>query len=308
MKSLRNIIIILILIGIISAYFGPALWRSRFAEPRKTLADQKAALTAQIADGQNRIAQMNRVTSENMSLYARSFPTRQGSARIQYQIWLTQLAEFCGFKKTQVNVGNSSASGGIMTHVFRLRGDCSAEQLYRFLYEFYWTGYLHRIHSVNLQTRESTSLLDVTFLIEGLTMAKVNRNQPFPLTDALPGPTAYYRRLSSSPWGAYQPMARLNVFQFSRPGIDDADFTVLAAVPTALGADGRGVTQTRWNIETTDTTLVVEVGGRLSTGSFVGTVEEVIDDMVILKQANGFKWILGLGDRLSDAACIPGEF
>ena len=41
---------------------------------------------------------------------------------------------------------------------------------------------------------------------------------------------------------------------------------------------------------------------------FVGTVQEVIDDMVILRQSNGYTWILGLGDRLSAAACIPAAF
>ena len=89
---------------------------------------------------------------------------------------------------------------------------------------------------------------------------------------------------------------------------DDANWTVLSAIPTVRTPDGKDVTQTRWRVQTSGKTMVVPIGGELSVGSFVGTVQEVIDDMVILRQSNGYTWILGLGDRLSAAACIPAAF
>ncbi len=308
MKSLRNFIIILILLGIVSAYYGPKIWKSKFATPRKMFTEQKARLESQISGGENQIAQMRNVIANNMSLYRRSFPINPMNARINYQVWLTQLAEFCGFKNLRVDVGNSRNEGGVMIHSFRLRGDCSTEQFYRFLYEFYWTGYLHRIHTVNLQAREDSELIDATLLIEGLTMAKVDPNQPFPLADELPDSRNYWRRLASGPWSAYQPTTRVSLFQYSHPGIDDADFAILTAVPTAVTPDGNSITQTRWRVESTGKTVVVNVGERFTIGSFTGVVREVIDDMVVLRQSNGFQWILSLGDRLSDAASLPPEY
>lgn len=309
MKSLRNIVVILVLLGVAGAFFGPKVWKSRYVQPRKALAEQKAELESRIEAGRRQVEMMQRVNREGMSLYTRSFPLQTMSAHIQYQIWLTQLAEFCGFQKTEISVGNSSVpSGGVMSHYYRLRGECSAEQLYRFLYEFYWTGYLHRIDSLDIQTSETSNLLTVAFLFEGLTMAKVNGNQPWPNPTQLPGPNAFYRQLASSPWKAYQQMSRYNIFQFTRPGIDDADWTVLAAIPTSQSADGKSITVTRWFVQTTEKTLVVPVGGELSVGTFAGTVDEVIDDMVVLKQSNGYKWVIGLGDRLANAACIPEEY
>ncbi|MGI5831742.1 MAG: hypothetical protein ACOX6D_04315 [Thermoguttaceae bacterium] len=308
MKPLRNIIIIIVLLLILGAFFGPKLWKSQYALPRQALAEQKANLESQIAAGQNQIAMMRRSITENMNLYTRSFPLQVNEAQLQYQIWLTQLSEFCGFRDTQINVGNSAVRNGLMNHYFRLRGDCTAEQLYRFLYEFYWTGYLHRIGSLDIQTKESSNLLSVAFLIEGATMPKINPNQPVPSQNMLPGPPSFYRRLASAPWKAYQSMSRHNVFQYSLPGVDDADWTVLAAMPTIESPDGKTTTQTHWRVLTTGKTLIVPLGGELSVGTFVGTVQDVVDDMIILKQSNGYNWILGLGDRLSNAACIPEIF
>ena len=309
MKSLRNIIVILILLAVGAGFFGPKLWKSQYVAPRKTLAEQKSNLESQIAQGQAQVEQMRRVTQQNLvPLYTRSFPMQTGQAQLQYQIWLTQLAEFCGFKETRISVGRSAASGGLMSHYFRLNADCTAEQLYRFLYEFYWTGYLHRIDSLDIQTKETSSLLSVAFLFEGATMAKLDPNQPYPTDGDLPGPNAVFQRLASAPWKAYQPMTRYNVFQYSRPGVDDANWTVLSAIPTVKTPDGATVTQTRWRVQTSGKTIVVPIGGELAVGSFVGTVQEVIDDMVILRQRNGYTWILGLGDRLSAAACIPAAF
>ena len=307
MKSLRNAVVILVLIAAAAGFFGPKLWKSQYAQPRKAIAEQRAGLESQIDAGRNQIQTMRNTIRNSMNLYTRSFPMQVNEAQLQYQIWLTQLAEFSGFKQTQISVGNSSVNNGLMTHFFRLRAECTAEQLYRFLYEFSWTGFLHRIDSLDIQTKETSSLLTVAFLIEGATMPKIDPNQPVPSQTLLPGPNAFYSRLASNPWKAYQPMSRYNVFQFSRPGVDDADWTVLSAIPTTHTAAGEK-TETRWRVQTTGKTIVVPVGGELAVGSFVGTVLETVDDMVILKQSNGYNWILGLGDRLSNAACIPEVF
>ena len=49
MKSLRNIVVIFVLLAVGAGFFGPKLWKSQYAAPRKTLAEQKSNLESQIA-------------------------------------------------------------------------------------------------------------------------------------------------------------------------------------------------------------------------------------------------------------------
>ena len=197
-----------------------------------------------------------------------------------------------------------------MNHYFRLRGTVTPNNFIGFLYEFYWTGYLC-IESArsNIQTKE---FLEPAFRRVPHRRGDDAQNQSEPARtepEYASRPAIVLRRLAFGFLGKrIKSMSRHNVFQYSLPGVDDADWTVLAAMPTIESPDGKTTTQTHWRVLTTGKTLIVPLGGELSVGTFVGTVQDVVDDMIILKQSNGYNWILGLGDRLSNAACIPEIF
>lgn len=307
MKTLRNAIIILVLFGVVFGYFGTKAYRSRYVAPRKKLADQEAQLRQQIAQGTNQLQTMERISSSNRKLYTRSFPLNPASARTEYQLWLTQMAEFCEMTEPQVRLGAYQRGAGIASHKFQLRAECTLEQLYRFLYEFYWTSYLHRIDSIDIQAIEGSDSLDVAFVIEGLTMAKENAQNPYPPANQLPLSWSYERRLASGPFAAYGDYTTLNPFRYTKPGIDDANFTVLTGLPTVIDASGKSTTQSRWKIESQGRTVTLGDGGRLTVGSFDGLIESIQDDRVILRQNGGARWIVSLGKNLADAIAIPKD-
>lgn len=308
MKTLRNIVILLVLFGAAGWYFGSMAYRAKYVAPRKKLADARAQMEQTIAAGNNQLAAFKRVSENNMALYTRSFPINPTAARTEYQLWLTQLAEFCEMTEPSVRVGQYHRGAGIATHQFQLLAEATPEQLYRFLYEFYWTSFLHRIDSIDLQAIEGSDRLKTAIVFEGLTMAKINPRSPYPLQNQLPLSYSYQRRLSSGPFAAYSDIAAMNLFQYSKPGIDNANFTLLTGLPTVIDAEGKSVTQTRWKVESEGRTLTLGVGDRLAVGSFDGLVEAIDGDMVILKQKNGFRWIMLLGDKLANAVAIPRDF
>ena len=305
MKTLRNAIIILILFGVVFGYFGMKAYQSRYVAPRKKLADQLNQLQQQISDGTDQLQTMERVPSANMKLFTRSFPLNPSSARTEYQLWLTQMAEFCEMTEPQVRVGAYQRGAGIASHKFQLRAECTLEQLYRFLYEFYWTSYLHRVDSMDVQAIEGSESLDVALAIEGLTMAKVNARNPYPLANQLPLSWSYEKRLASGPFAAYGDYTKLNPFRYAKPGIDDANFTILTGLPTVIDAAGASTTQTRWKIESQGRTVTLGLGGRLTVGSFDGQIESIQGEMVILRHASNGFWIVPLGEKLSNAVAIP---
>lgn len=308
MKTLRNVIIIFILFGVIFGYVGSIAYQKRYVGPRKKLTEQYEQLQQQIGFSKNRLAGMQQVTNANMKLFTRSFPLNPASARTEYQLWLTQLAEFCEMDQPLVRIGQYQRGAGIASHLFQLRAECTLEELYRFLYEFFWTSYLHRIDSMDIQTIEGSERLDVSLVLEGLTMAKLDRNAAYPQANQLPLSWTWERRLASGPFAAYSDFAKTDLFRYARPGVDDANFTVLTGLPTVIDTAGVSVTQTRWKIESQGRTVTVGIGQRLSVGSFDGVVEAVDGDMAILRQSNGLRWILLLGEKLSDALAVPRDF
>jgi len=308
MKVLRNLIIILVLFGVVFGYFGSIAYKKYYAAPRKKMTQQRNELQQQITGGRQQAESMRQFSAANEKLFSRSFPLNPASARTEYQLWLTQMAEFCEMTEPQVRIGSYQRGAGIASHQFQLRAVCTLEQLYRFLYEFYWTSYLHRINSMDIQPVAGADTVDISLVIEGLTMAKVNPNSPFPPQTGLPMTWSFEKRLSSGPFGAYTDYAKIDIFRYTQLGIDDAGFTLLTGLPTMVAADGTSVTQTRWRVESQGKNLTLGVGDKLKIGSFDGVVESIEDEMAILRQSNGILWAVLLGDKLSDAVAVPSEF
>ncbi|MDO4587809.1 MAG: hypothetical protein Q4C95_11000 [Planctomycetia bacterium] len=266
---------------------------------------KKDEINSQIEFGNNRLAFMNNVVNNNIKMYTRSFPLNRMSSQTEYQIWLTQMAEFCDMKSPVISIGNYQTGPGIATQKFQLKSQCSTEQLYQFLYEFYWTSYLHRITSLNIQPVEQSSDLDVNIVFETLTLAKVKQTDAYPLAQQLPISTPI-QRLSSKPFKAYAEIAKKDIFRYIKPGIDNANFAILTGTPSVTDeATGKNVAVSRWKIQTENRTMNLKIGDSISIGSFDGKIADIFEDMVIIKQNNGSLWVVALGEKLSDATAVP---
>ena len=158
------------------------------------------------------------------------------SARIEYQMWLSQLAEFCEMPNAKIQIGAYPRGQGTASNKFQLQTQCKEESLMRFLYEFSWTGFLHRIDSLDIQPVAGSDDLSVTIVIEGLSLAKLDRRSPYPDPVRLPPPRQYLKWLASGPFATYSPYARANIFQYAQSGFDDASFAILTGIPSAARA------------------------------------------------------------------------
>ncbi len=288
-------------------YLGRIAYNKMYKAPRLKNAEAKQKIMSDMTTGRQTLATMTQFTNMNMPLYTRSFPTNASSGRTEYQIWLTQLAEFCGMNEPEVKIGQYKNGFGGASLQFQLQAQTTMEGLYRFLYEYYWAPFLHRITSMDVQTIEKSDLLSVTFVFEGWIMMKQNPQNAYPLTEHLPATTVPYRRLVSGTLAAYAPSAQKELFRYTPPsGVDAAQYAILTGIPTAADTtSGKTVTQTRWKLITDGKTITRGIGDRLTIGSFDGVIEDIFEDMVVLKQINGSRWILTLGENLSEAAAIP---
>ena len=308
MKNLRNFIIVLLIFAAAGWYFGRMAYRSFYTAPRAKIAEQKNKLLADIEQGKKNLAMMQQTAMNSRPLFSRSFPLNRTVAQTQYQMWLIQLAEFCDMESTNVTIGEYRQGRGYATEQFQVKTRSSMTQLYRFLYEFYWTSWLHRVNSLDIRSLEKSDLLEVTMIIEGLTLGKMNQRDPYPLLNQFPLTTPM-RRLTSGPFRAYEEIARLELFRYSAPGIDNANYLILTGTPSVSDpASDKTVAYSRWKLETEGRTFSLKKGERLSVGSFDGVIDDVFDDMVILRQNNGYRWVVNLGDKLGDAAAVPPDF
>ena len=312
MGNWSKVVALLAILSVGVAFGGYVLYRSEYVKPRAAIAEERAKIEEQLTQGR---AASERMTNESRALeplYASSLPLNRAQADVQYQIWLTQILEFCNARESKVTVQrlNQQANGATYTHRFLVEGEFSLLDLTQFLYEFYWTPFLHRINTLDVQPQEHTELLKVSIAVDGLAIQyRANPQQPFPLADKLPLSTAPKKQLVSGPFAAYSPMGEMEIFRAVKTGVDVASYARLTALPTITDEDGRTTTSSRWYSATDGRTDSYKVGDRLTYGAFDATVEDIDPDagIVVLRQNNsgGRLWGVRLGSSLSEAIAIP---
>ncbi len=312
MGSWSKVVVILMILSAGVAFGGYMLYQSQYVKPREEIA-QKLTETQNLID-QGRLTYERWVqTSENLSpLYARSFPTNQAQAGAEYQIWLSQMLEFCNAHNPEVTVNryNHPRNSGLATHSFFVRGQFSFLDLTQFLYEFYWSPFLHRISHLDIVPQEHNDLLQVTMTIEGLTILyKKDQNQPYPLTDKLPVSTPPARQLVSGPFAAYRPIAEKEIFRAVKTGVDSASYAKLTGIPVVTDEGGQPTKIARWRLSVDGRTETYKIGERMTVGAFDAIIEDIDPDVgiVVLRQSNGSNrlWAVPLGYNLSEAVAIP---
>jgi len=308
MGNWTKVVILLIVVSVGVAFGGYMFYRSAYQKPRAELAQKRQELEQQIANGKNASETMTARSTALESLYTRSFPLDRNQAGLEYQMWLTQMLEFCNIRDAQVVVGKYThpRNSGTATQMFRVSGRCALIDLTQFLYEFYWTPFLHRISVMDVTPVENSNMLDVTLTIEGLTILyKENPNQAFPLKDKLPLTTNPPQQLASGPFAAYQSLGDLEIFRAVKSGVDAVSCTILTGTPSFTDETGETVTVSRWNLETEGRTISLKAGERMKIGAFDATILDVDADIVVLKQNTGRLWAVLRGHKLSEAIAVP---
>ncbi len=308
MNSWHKVVILLVIISLIVGGGGYLLYKSKWVKPREAIAKQKEELVNAIEYGKASTKQIEAQTQQLQPLYTRSFPRQSADAALQYEIWLSQMLEFCNIRESQVTRGAYSnlRNLGLATQNFRVQAKCQLLDLTQFLYEFYWTPFLHRISTLDIIPQEGSDDLQIAMTIQGLTILYLmNPQQQFPLRDQLPLDAQAPQQLASGPFAAYKPLGELDVFRAVRTGVDQTALTRLTATPVITDDEGNEQKVTRWNLEAESRTISLKMGDVLKVGSFVANIADIDDNLVILRQQNGLLWAVPLGNKLSEAVAVP---
>lgn len=310
MGTWQKVIILLLVITLGVGFGGYVFYKNYYVKPRTEIADKRAQLQQAIDNGKQSIEQMTSMTTELEPLYTRSFPTNAAEGGLQYEMWLSQMLEFCNIRDAQVTRQQTpnKPNSGTMTQTFLVQAKCSLLDVTQFLYEFYWTPFLHRINSFDVAPVEGSDLLRVTMSIQGLTILyKTNPQQAFPLANKLPLSASAPQQLASGPFAAYKQLGDFDIFRLVRTGVDETTLVILTGVPTITEESGEAVKVSRWRLEADNKTLSLKVGDSMRVGAFEAVIADIDENLVVLRQKNGMLWAVPLGYKLNEAVAVPSN-
>jgi hypothetical protein len=226
----------------------------------------------------------------------RSLPRDTEVARSLYQEWLLDVVGRAGFKLPNVDSGEPVARKGVYQRLdFSVRGRASLEQLTRFLYEFYRANHLHQIQRLNMNPVPQSTDLDISLVIEALILPDADRN------DRLS--TERSTRLASEGLSDYRVLVERDFFgQGSAGEYDDADFAQLTAI-----TDVDGLPEAWFKLQTSGQVVRLGEGEEFQIGQFRGVVAEIRSPDLVVSSDNQ-RWLLTLGENLSQATALPADF
>ncbi|MCL2348017.1 MAG: hypothetical protein FWC50_07105 [Planctomycetaceae bacterium] len=309
MKNWRNLIILAGIMIFSSIYFGRWAYLTQYSKPRNDLLAKIETAKADQQKFKSTIA-IQTQTIKNLSSQNypyRSLPWPVDFAENRYQTWLLEVGQFCHFENFSVDKQGRRATQTYCILPYQLNARTSFDQLSRFLYEFYWSPYLHKITQMNITPVENTDLVNVSMRIEAIVLlSKVPANAPYPLTNQFP--VGHWSRLSSGLLETYtEPIDARNLMQFVRGGVDASDFTRLTAI-NYIGNEPE-----IWlSNQTNDTTIRAKVGDQIRVGSFIGKIVEVLEQDVVFETPGSssrvsMRWLVTLGESLNQATALPPE-
>lgn len=299
MKNLHSIILILIVLAGGLWYGGRWVYTTQYSAPRQKEQARIDQAVMQMEVGKRNLQMMRETITANQGAYMRSLPLSRGSARSLYQFWLLELLKYCDLTEQDITPVNPVQTNFCYQYRFQVRGRGSLDQISRFLYQFYWAPFLHRIVSMSISPVEGSELADLMVTVEAIAIPPAAVDASFPLRDRLPN--GYYRRLASGPFSTYRLIAERNLLQHARGGVDKADFTYLTSIQRI-----NGVPEIWLTVRTTKTILKLKVGDRVEIGSFIGTLHDIGERDVIFERG-GLLWLVTAGDSLQKAFAIPPE-
>lgn len=290
----RKTILSALLVVMAVLYFGDWLLRNQFHGPLESRHRRTVRLQEDIAARQRDLDKARRAAKILDRYKSRSLPSNPEVARSLYQGWLLELVGQVGLANPKVDSSEPLNRKGLFYQLsFSLRGRGTLEQLTRFLFLFYRADHLHQIRSLSATPLQGTEELDLSVAIEALALAQADRK------DRLSNRVS--DRLASAKFEDYQIIAQRNVFGVGATS-DATQYTFLTSVNYV---DGKP--QAWFTVRTSDDVLRLGEGESLEIGSFKATVAGITDSDVVI-ESDGARWLLTIGESLTDAAALPPEF
>lgn len=285
------------LVGALLAVFAANwLYRTAYRDPIDARMERVKRLKAAIQDQELQVRRARNAAAQLNRWREQSLPPNIEEARSLYQGWLLQLVELAAFKSPNVDSGDAGGKRGIYRNLpFTVRGRATLDQLTQFLHDFYRADHLQQIQRLAITPVPKTHELDVTLVIDALVLHDAPQSNQLS--------TRPSERLAYASLADYQPIVTRNLFgEGGANRFDAADHAYLTAI---LDVDGR---PNAWfTLRTTSEVLKLGIGQTVEVGQFRGTVAEIDGRDVILTSENE-RWLITLGENLSQATALPPEF
>lgn len=265
------------------------------------------ALAQRIAERKSKVEAALPAQARLADYRRRALPSDPQAARSLYQNWLLELTDRVKLKGRKVESSDGRVVKGVYHNLpFTVRGEGSLEQLVHFLYEFYAAGHLHRIRRLSVKPQEKSSDLELTIVIEALSLPEADRRDK--LT------TLAGSRLAHQDLGAYRKsIVERNLFapyrpppvaQRSQPRItpkpaEPMDPSKFAYVTAIVEVDGRPEVWVK--ARTKDENYQRREGQRLEIGSFKGVISRIADrhvEITVEGNPDGKPLVVALGEPL----------
>ncbi|MGD9644384.1 MAG: hypothetical protein AB7U73_01645 [Pirellulales bacterium] len=290
-ERILAIVVGLMVAGVVGNWFFSRMLQGPLAQRQDRVKKLKS-------DIEKRQAHLRRARQAGIKLAAwqkQSLPSNVEVASSLYQDWLLDLLGRAGFKSPHVDRGEPLAKKGVFHRLpFAVRGRATLGELTQFLYEFYRADHLHQISRIGITPLPKSDLLDLSLSIEALVLPRAESEDQ--LT------TRRSETLASERIEDYQPIVARNLFGQGGGGTDPAEFVLLTAV-----TDVGGQTQAWLSLRSTGEVLKLRPGDSFEVGQFRGTILEISPPDVVI-QSDDERWLLTLGDKLSQATALPPDF
>lgn len=284
------------LIGVLGALWGVNwLFQSALRMPQAEREGRIARLERDILNKQVVLRRARQDSAQLRAWEEQSLPANPQLARSLYQNWLVEVVERAGFEKPNVDSGEAVAKAGAYQRLpFSVRGRATLGELTKFLYEFYRADFLHQVQRLNITPVAGGEELDLSLTVEALALPGATRDTLNPRRSA---------RLASDSLADYhQPLTERNVFSTGGEAFDPADFAFLTAI---LEIDGQA--EAWFTVRTTGEILKLRSGQSFEIGQFHGVVVEIEDQDLVI-DSDDERWLLTLGENLSQATALPPEY
>jgi hypothetical protein len=294
--------LLLAFLGVILAFYaGEWLLNTLLSAPLDARKQKTAQLEQQLERGRDELALAREAGRELVAHGRQSLPSDSEVARSLYRGWLLELVEHVGLADRNVNSNDPVTKKGIYTALgFSVRGRGTLEQLTKFLFEFYSAGHLHQISSLGITPLQKTGELDLSITIEALALPEADRKDRLSTerSDRL-APADLNGTLATL--DDYRSIVDRNLFAVGG-GLDPTDRTYLSAVNYVDGEP-----EAWFTLRDTDELIKLRKGSTLQVGQFSGKLVD-IDGADVILESDDQRWLLTIGDNLTEAYALPPEY
>lgn len=292
-----------------AAYFGGTWLMDRWIQgPLQAAQRETEQLRKDIKQREDGLARIREAGKLLEVWEQQSLPENVEVARSLYQAWLVELVEDVQWTNPSVTSSEPSTRRGLYHSLsFSVRGRGTLEQLTRFLFAFYQTDLLHTVRSLTITPLQRSEQLDVSMSIEALALigssAKDADNTQEGLYEEFRRRTwRVSERLAADQMETYKTsIVRRNVFGMggTPDPIDSAYLTSINQID--------GQPEVWFTLRATNELVKLRIGQSFQMGSLSLEIAEVLGPDVVL-HVEGERWLLSLGDRLTDAFALPPEY